>query len=106
MADVIELGAMPMDPPVKPEDGVIKWVHHQTPAAIVRFNRTIHSAAQIDPPVKPEGTRSSIFPLSLRLDRRAHETPDYVPTAPSSKASTHKPLLFIHNLKSHRKTGE
>ena len=73
MADIIEFAAMPMDPPVKPEDGVIKWVHHQTPAAIVRFNRTIHTA----------------------MASRATSVP-----------APHKPLLFIHNLKSHRKTGE
>jgi len=73
MADVIELDAMPMDTPVKPEDGVIKWVHHQTPAAIVRFNRTIHTA---------------------------------VASRPASTPEPRKPLLFIHNLKPHRKTGE
>ncbi len=124
MAQIIEFGASPMDPPVKPEDGVIKWVHHQTPAAIVLprldrgINRTIQTAAQIDPPVNPpikseeEGKRSSILPLSLRLDRRAHGTLDSAQSAQSAQyaqppqASTRKPLLFIHNLKPHRKTGK
>ncbi|GAA6157671.1 hypothetical protein NBRC116588_31440 [Pyruvatibacter sp. HU-CL02332] len=73
MAQIIEFGASPVDPPVKPEDGVIKWVHHQTPAAIVRFNRTIQTTAA------PRNAKA---------------------------AQPRKPLLFIHNLKSHRKTGE
>ncbi|MEO0960780.1 MAG: hypothetical protein AAFY01_00015 [Pseudomonadota bacterium] len=73
MADVIELGATPMVPTTTSEDGVIKWVHNQTPAAIVQFNRTIQTAA---------------------APRTAKE------------ARSRKPLLFIHNLKSHRKTGE
>ena len=85
MADVIQFGATPMDPSpgssCKPEDGVLKWVHHQTPAAMVRFNRTIHAAAQIDPPEQAK-------------------------VEPPSQAQPSKPLLFIHNLKPHRKTGK
>ena len=98
--------ASQIDTPVEPEDGAIKWVHHQTPVAIVRFNRTIHAAAQIDPPVKPEGERKHIYPTSLRPDRRAHESPEQAQPAQPSPASAHKPLLFIHNLKPHRKTGK
>ena len=99
----------------KPEDGVINWVHHQTPPAIVRFNRTIHAAVQMVPPVKPEGLRFFHSPLSLRLDRRAHgtlgsaqtaQTAQTAHTAQPHSAVSRKPLFFIHNLKSHRKTGE
>ena len=65
------------------------------------------ASAPIDPPVKPEGQRFVLFPASLRLDRRVSGTPGQVnPARPVSAAEPRKPLLFIHNLKSHRKTGE
>ncbi|GAB5503715.1 hypothetical protein [Pyruvatibacter sp.] len=77
MADVIELGAMPMDAPSdlfgKPKDGVVLWGGFQLPPAIVQLNRSTQTTAA------PRTTKA---------------------------ARPRKPLLFIHNLKSHRKTGE
>jgi len=64
------------------------------------------ASARIDPPVKPEGQRFFLFPTSLRLDRRVHGMPERARAVQPSQTVPRKPLLFIHNLKPHRKTGK
>lgn len=73
MAQVIEFGTSHDVSDATSQDGVIKWVHNQTPAAIIQLNKTMRAA------VVPSKALSSM---------------------------PRKPLLFIHNLKPHRKTGK